>query len=228
VSGGALAPDGRWIHPRNGFLFPVKALSQVFRGKFLAGLKHAFDAGALVLAGRSAALADAGNRAALFAALRAQPWVVYAKRPFAGPEQVLQYLGRYTHRIALTNSRLVSLEDETVRFRYQDYAHGNRRKVMTLDAQEFIRRYLTHVLPRGFMRIRHYGLNGNRAKRHKLGAARAALDAPSPERVPTAPETLEAFWLRIAHLDIHQCPHCASAPMRRIGVLLPSAHGPPR
>jgi len=228
VSGGALAPDGHWIHPRGGFLFPVKALSQVFRGKFLAGLKHAFDAGALVLAGRSAALADAGNRAALFAALRAQPWVVYAKRPFAGPEQVLQYLGRYTHRIALTNSRLVSLEDETVRFRYQDYAHGNRRKVMTLDAQEFIRRYLTHVLPRGFMRIRHYGLNGNRAKRHKLGAARAALDAPSPERVPTAPETLEAFWLRVAHHDIHQCPHCASGRLHRIGTITPRAHGPPR
>lgn len=228
VSGGALAPDGHWIHPRSGFLFPVKALSQVFRGKFLAGLKRAFDSGALALAGSSAALAEAGNRVALFAALRAQPWVVYAKRPFAGPEQVLNYLGRYTHRIALTNNRLVSLDDETVRFRYQDYASGNRRKVMALEAHEFIRRYLTHVLPKGFMRIRHYGLLGNRAKRYQLAQARAALNVPRPEPIPTAPETLEAFWLRIAHLDIHQCPHCASAPMRRIGVLLPRAHGPPR
>jgi len=228
VSGGALAPEGHWIHPRRGFLFPVKALSQVFRGKFTAALKHAFDAGALALAGSTAALAEARERVALFAALRAQPWVVYAKRPFAGPDQVLQYLGRYTHRIALTNSRLVSLEDETVRFRYQDYAHGNRRKVMTLDAQEFIRRYLTHVLPRGFMRIRHYGLNGNRAKRHKLGAARAALDAPPSASVSTPPESIEAFWLRVAHLDIHQCPHCASGLLRQIGVLLPRAQGPPR
>ena len=228
VSGGALGRDGRWIHPRRGFLFPVKALSQVFRGKFLAALKRAFDAGALALAGSTADLADAGSRAALFAALRAQPWVVYAKRPFAGPGQVLQYLGRYTHRIALTNSRLVSLDDETVRFRYKDYACGNRRKTMSLEAQEFIRRYLTHVLPKGFMRIRHYGLLGNRAKRHKLSAARAALNAPPSESVSTPPESLEAFWLRIAHFDIHQCPHCASGPMRRIGVLLPPAHGPPR
>jgi hypothetical protein len=228
VSGGALAPDGHWIHPRRGFLFPVKALSQVFRGKLLAGLKHAFDAGALALAGSTTALADAGNRAALFTALRAQPWVVYAKRPFAGPSQVLQYLGRYTHRIALTNSRLLSLDDETVRFRYKDYAAGNRRKVMALDAPEFIRRYLTHVLPKGFMRIRHYGLLGNRGKHHKLAQARTALNVPRPEPRPSAPETLEAFWLRIAHLDIHQCPHCASGPLRRIGTLAPRAHGPPR
>jgi hypothetical protein len=228
VSGGALAPDGHWIHPRRGFLFPVKALSAVFRGKFLAGLKRAFDSGALALAGSSARFTDARHRVALFTALHTQPWVVYAKRPFAGPDQVLQYLGRYTHRIALTNNRLVSLGEDSVRFRYKDYTHGNRRKVMALDAHEFIRRYLTHVLPRGFMRIRHYGLNANRAKRHKLGAARAALDAPPLQCVPIAPETIEAFWLRIAHLDIHQCPHCANAPMRRIGVLLPPAHGPPR
>jgi len=227
VSGGALAPDGHWIHPRGGFLFPVKALSTVFRGKFLAGLQRAFDSGALVLAGSSAVLAQARERVALFAALRAQPWVVYAKRPFAGPEQVLQYLGRYTHRIALTNNRLVSLSDTEVRFRYQDYAAGNRRKVMALDAQEFIRRYLLHVLPKGFMRIRHYGLNGNRGKRHQLAQARAALNVPRPELVPTAPETIEAFWLRVAQLDIHQCPHCASGQMRRIGVPLPRAHGPP-
>ncbi|MGH9603828.1 MAG: transposase, partial [Terriglobales bacterium] len=135
--------------------------------------------------------------------------------------------GRYTHRIALTNNRLVSLDDQTVRFRYQDYAAGNRRKVMALDAPEFIRRYLAHVLPKGFMRIRHYGLNGNRAKRHKLAQARAALDCPPPAPVRPAPETIEAFWLRIAHLDIHQCPHCASGPMRRIGALLPRAHAPP-
>jgi len=228
VSGGALAPDGHWIHPRGGFLFPVKALSQVFRGKFLAALQRAFDSGALVLAGSTTAWANAGNRAALFAALRAQPWVVYAKRPFAGPSQVLQYLGRYTHRIALTNNRLVSLDDETVRFRYQDYAHGNRRKVMALEAQEFIRRYLTHVLPKGFMRIRHYGLNANRGKHHKLAQARAALNAPPSASVPTPPESVEAFWLRVAQLDIHQCPHCRSGLLHRIATLTPRAHGPPR
>jgi putative transposase/transposase-like zinc-binding protein len=228
VSGGALGLDGRWISPRRGFLFPVKALSTVFRGKFLAELKHAFACGTLALAGSTAALAEAGKRAALFADLYAQPWVVYAKRPFAGPEQVLAYLGRYTHRIALTNTRLVSFDDHTVRFRYQDYAAGNRRKVMTLDAQEFIRRYLLHVLPKGLMRIRHYGLLGNRAKRHKLALARTALNAPRPALPRAAPETIEAFWLRVAQLDIHQCPHCASGRLLRIGTLAPRAHGPPR
>lgn len=227
VSGGALGGDGHWIYPRRGFLFPVKALSQVFRGKFLAGLARAFDAGALALAGSTATLAAAGSRAALFTALRTHPWVVYAKRPFAGPEAVLQYLGHYTHRIALTNNRLVSVDDQTVCFRYKDYAAGNRRKVMALDAPEFLRRFLLHVLPTGFMRIRHYGLLGNRAKRHQLAQARDALNCPSPEPVRAAPETLEAFWLRIAQLDIHRCPHCASGRLHRIATLTPRAHGPP-
>jgi len=228
VSGGALGVDGRWIHPRRGFLFPVKALSAVFRSKFVAGLKQAFDSGVLTLAGSTAALAEAGTRAAMLIGLYAQPWVVYAKRPFAGPEQMLQYLGRYTHRIALTNNRLVSFDEHSVRFRYKDYAAGNRRKVMSLDAQEFIRRYLLHVLPKGFMRIRHYGLNANRAKTHKLALARAALNAPRPEPVPTAPETIEAFWLRIAQLDIHQCPQCRNGRLCRIAMLTPRAHAPPQ
>jgi hypothetical protein len=164
------------------------------------------QAGAAVtldLAGSTAALAETRNRAALFAALCTQPWVVNAKRPIAGPSQVLQYLGRYTHRIALTNNRFVSLNHETVAFRYKDYASGNRRKVMSLGAQEFIRRFHTHVLPHGFMRIRHYELLGNRAKHHRLAQARTALNAPRPEPLPTPPESIEAFWLRIAQLDIH-------------------------
>ena len=227
VSGGALGANARWIYPRRGFLFPVQALSQVFRGKFLAALQRAFDVGSLALAGSTAELTDAGKRVALFAALRAQPWVVYAKRPFAGPEQVLQYLGRYTHRIALTNNRLVSFDDQSVRFRFKDYACGSRHKVMRLDPQEFIRRYLLHVLPRGFMRIRHYGLLGNRAKHHQLVRARTALNAPRAEPAPAAPETIEAFWLRIAQLDIHRCPHCARGRLQRIGTLTPRAHGPP-
>ena len=225
VTGGALGPDGHWIHPRSGFLFPVKALSPVFRGKFLAGLRRAFDSGSLSLAGSTGSLANAAHRAAFFSALYAQPWVVYAKRPFSGAEQVLAYLGRYTHRIALTNNRLVSVCDTAVRFRYKDYAAGNRRKVMTLSPQEFLRRYLLHVLPKGFMRIRHYGLNGNRTKAHTFAQARIALNAPRIEPLPS--ETIEAFWLRIAQLDIHQCPHCASGRLLRIAIIA-RAHGPPK
>jgi hypothetical protein len=228
VSGGALAPDGHWIRPRRGFLFPVKALSQVFRGKVIGALKRAFDSAALRLTGATAELAHTGARAALFSALYAQSWVVYAKRPFAGPEQVLAYLGRYTHRVALTNNRLLSFDDEVVHFGYKDYAAGNRRKVMALHAQELIRRYLLHVLPKGFMRIRHYGLLGNRTKRHRLAQATTALSALPPARVPAAPETIEAFWLRVAHLDIHRCPHCTSGRLQPIATIMPRAHGPPR
>jgi hypothetical protein len=227
VSGGALAENGHWLHPRRGFLFPVKALSPVFRGKFVAGLKQAFDCGALTLAGSTTALASPVHRSAFLNALYAQPWVVYAKLPFAGPEQVLAYLGRYTNRIALTNNRLVSVSDTAVRFRYKDYASGNRRKVMALEAQEFIRRYLLHVLPKGFMRIRHYGLLGNRAKHHKLARARAALNVPRFTPFLTAPETIEAFWLRVAQLDIHRCPYCANGRLLRIAAFAPHAHGPP-
>jgi hypothetical protein len=226
VAGGALGGNGQWIAPRRGFLFPVKALSQVFRGKFLAGLTRAFDSGQIRFDASSSALAEACERARLIASLRAQPWVVYAKRPFAGPGQVLDYLGRYTHRVTISNSRLVSLTDTEVRFRYQDYAHGSRRKIMRLDAHEFIRRFLLHVLPSRFMRIRHYGLLANRTKTARLAAARAALHCP-PAAPATVPETAEQLWLRIATLDIHRCPHCRIGRMITIGTIQPSfAHQP--
>ena len=227
VSAGALHPDGHWITSRRGFLFPVTALSPVFRGKFLSGLKRLFHAGALKLAGSSAPLADSTAQRHLLHTLHEKPWVVYAKRPFAGPEQVLDYLGRYTHRVAISNNRLVSLKDDAVRFRYKDYAHGDRRKVMTLAATEFIRRFLLHILPQRFMRIRHYGLLANRAKREKLAATRAALNHHSAPATP-APESVATFWLRVASLDIHQCPHCKAGRMIVIGpISAPSARAPP-
>ncbi len=227
IAAGALAPDGHWITSRRGFLFPVKALSPVFRGKFLAGLKQLFSGGTLKLAGSSAPLADLPARCRLFNTLYEKPWVVYAKRPFGGPQQVLDYLGRYTHRVALSNSRLVSLTDTEVRFRYKDYAHGNRRKVLALEPPEFIRRFLLHVLPQRFMRIRHYGILANRAKREKLAQARNALDyQPAPQ--PPEPESVAAFWLRVASLDIHQCPHCKTGRMLVIGpISAPRARAPP-
>jgi hypothetical protein len=199
----------------------------VFRGKFLSGLKRLFRAGALSLAASSAPLADATAQHRLFNTLHQKPWVVYAKRPFSGPAQVLDYLGRYTHRVAISNHRLVSCNHTEVRFRYKDYAHGNRRKVLSLEPAEFIRRFLLHVLPSGFMRIRHYGILANRAKREKLAAARTALDHPSLAP-PQQPESVEAFWLRVAHLDVHQCPHCHVGRMLLIGPIgVPSARAPP-
>ncbi len=227
IASGALAPDGHWITSRRGFLFPVTALSAVFRGKFLSGLKQLFSAGTLKLAASSAPLADATTQHRLFNTLYEKPWVLYTKRPFAGPAQVLDYLGRYTHRVAISNHRLVSCNNTEVRFRYKDYAHGNRRKVLSLEPAEFIRRFLLHVLPSGFMRIRHYGILANRAKREKLAAARTALDHPSVAP-PEQPESVEAFWLRVAHLDVHQCPHCHVGRMLVIGPIgVPSARAPP-
>ncbi len=229
IAAGALHADGHWIRSRRGFLFPVRALSQVFRGKFLAALEHAFAAQRLRYAEATAALADVCAQRRFMGALRAHDWVVYAKRPFAGPQQVLDYLGRYTHRVALSNNRLLSFEPDQVRFRFKDYAHGNRHKVMSLSTAEFIRRFLLHVLPKGFMRIRHYGLLANRSKHAKLAAARTALQAPTPAPTPREPESVAAFWLRIAHLDITRCPRCHHGRMHIVAALapLPRAHSPP-
>ncbi len=232
VAAGALGASGAWVRPRRRFLFPVKALSQVFRAKFLDALRVAFAGERLRLAEGTLALAQAGAQRRLLAQLYRQPWVVYAKRPFAGPAQVLEYLGRYTHRSALSNERLVSQDRERVRFGYKDYARGGRRRVMALTATEFLRRFCLHVLPRGFTRIRHYGLIANRRKRECLARAQAALDGSmSPigyiRTAPPAPESVAAFWLRIAGRDITRCPCCNLGTLRVLKHLAPQALRPP-
>ena len=226
VAGGALSNARVWIRARRGFLFPVKALSAVFRGKFLATFAEALSCASFTLSGATAPLGEARARASLFAKLLQHPWVVYAKRPFAGPAQVLEYLGRYTHRVAISNERLVSCEANSVRFRYKDYAHGNRRRVMQLDPAEFLRRFTLHVLPRGFNRIRHYGLLANRNKAALLAAARAALGA-APARTAAPTESVSAFWQRIAHRDIQRCPQCRLGTLRLVALLAPQPLRPP-
>jgi hypothetical protein len=187
VPGGGLSPDQtRWIPCRPGFLLPVRVLSRRFRTLFLARLQAAFTAGELRFSGTRAALAEPGTFAGRLDALRAAEWVVYAKRPFAGPEQVLAYLGRYTHRVALANSRLTRLADGQVDFTWKDYRHHGKTKVMTLTADEFIRRFLQHTVPDGFHRIRHLGFLANRHRTEKLALCRALLAAPSPP-VPLHP-----------------------------------------
>ena len=172
VPGGGLSPDGtRWIASASNFFLPVRVLSRVFRGKFLAGLRAAFAKGDLRFA------ADQFEQ--VLSAVVSKDWVVYAKPPFGGPEAVLRYLARYTHRVAISNARLLDFEDGMVRFRYKDYAHGNRKRVMTLTALEFVRRLLLHVLPTGFMRIRHYGILANRHRHEKLALCRRLLGSDS-------------------------------------------------
>ncbi len=224
VTGGALTSAGQWRPAKRGFLFPVKALSQVFRGKYLASLTRVFEHGQILLAGSTEPLTDDRSRQALLNELRVQPWVVYAKSPMAGPAQVLEYLSRYTHRVALSNERLLSMDEHSVRFRYKDYASGSRSRVMALQPQEFIRRFLLHVLPRHFVRIRHCGLLGSRGKRRALAQCRVALDQPSPELAQT-PESVDAFWSRIAGIDLRTCMHCGVGHMVLVQVL--AAHHPP-
>ena len=227
VAAGALSQAGTWMRSRRGFLFPVKALSMVFRAKFLARLSTVFARGVLKLSGATAPLSEPPAQRMLLAALRAKPWVVYAKRPFAGPEQVLHYLGRYTHRVAISNERLLALDAERVRFRYKDYSSGSRQRTLQLDALEFLRRFALHVLPRGFNRIRHYGLLANRNKRALLERARAALDAPAPALQTPLSESACAFWQRIAGIDLERCPHCGRGRLRLFRVLAPLTHPPP-
>jgi hypothetical protein len=209
-----------------GFLFPVRALAIVFRGKFLAALRRAFTNGTLRFAGSLTSLADPAAFAAWLEQLRQPDWVVYAKRPFAGPTQVLEYLGRYTHRVALTNERPLSLDDGVVRFRWKDYADGDRVKIMALDADEFIRRFLLHVVPDGFVRIRHFGLLANRTRKAKLARCRELLAPPPAPTVPLA-ESVQALMLRLTGLDIARCPVCQQRYLRLTEILTP-APGPPR
>jgi hypothetical protein len=226
VPGGGLSPDGaRWVACPKGFFLPVKVLSRLFRRLFLAQLQRAFDAGKLQFFAQLEPLADAHAFARYLAPLNSAEWVVYAKRPFAGPAAVLAYLSRYTHRVAISNSRLLALDERGVTFRYKDYrSKGKTRyKAMTLTADEFIRRFLLHVLPIGFHRIRHYGWLANAGRREHLAQARqllevtAAVDAPSCKHASTTivPPTFV-------------CPHCGAA-MRVVEAFArrPSIRGPP-
>ena len=186
VPGGGVSPDGeRWVACRRGFFLPVRVLSRLFRRRFVEELEKLHRTGQLQFFGEHEGLTDAGAFGRWLAPLRSCEWVVYAKRPFAGPEAVLAYLSRYTHRVAISNRRLVAMTDDGVTFRWKDYrAKGStRHKTMTLAPEEFMRRFLLHVLPVGFHRIRHYGLLANAGRQQHLANARALLDVPPPDPV---------------------------------------------
>jgi hypothetical protein len=209
VAGGGLAPDGaRWVACKPGFFLPVRVLSRLFRRRFLEELDQAHRAGRLQFFGEYAALADARAFTDWLAPLRACEWVVYAKRPFAGPAAVLAYLSRYTHRVAISNQRLLALDEHGVTFRWKDYrATGKtRHKTMTLDANEFMRRFLLHVLPGGFHRIRHYGLLANAGRREHLARARELLHVvPATDELPPEEPTVTNVQPTFV------CPHCGAA-----------------
>ena len=232
VAGGALTAAGEWVAAKRGFLFPVQALSKVFRGKFVAALT------AERANGRADGVAALDDRAwrALLARLYAHAWVVYAKQPLGGPAQVLEYLARYTHRVAISNERIVGMEqgglaDGEVAFRVRRDATSGKKRTLRLPGTEFIDRFLQHVLPTGFKRIRHYGLLAPAHKTRLLALARTALDAPTPD--PVATESVQAFMRRVARIELHACRHCGVGQFVVTCALMPlhahgaSSRGPP-
>jgi len=198
IPGGALK-QLEWISAKKGFLFPVKALSRIFQGYYVSKLREAYK--------NQQFSYDPIKFNQLQDQLMAQDWVVYSKCPFAGPQQVLEYLGRYTHKIAITNNRIISYDNGKVTFKWKDYAHGNKVKIMTIDAQEFIRRFLIHVLPTGFVRIRHFGFLANRCRCDKIETIRQLLDVKEADTTTSKKET-SALMLELTGIDITLCPVC--------------------
>jgi hypothetical protein len=236
VTGGGLACNPRgvldatpaWRACKPGFFLPVRVLSRVFRGKYLELVRVAFEQGKLVFPARLQALTDAHAFNAWLRPLHAKDWVVYAKRPFGGPEQVLKYLARYTHRVAISNSRILKLTpsplvgegrgEGKITFRYKDYAEDSQQKTMTLDAVEFLRRFVQHVLPKGFTKIRHYGLLASRGRAAKLKECRRLLLAvnAAAHLACAAPTTQDAA--RIAPAQRQHCPHCGGERFLRLAL----------
>jgi len=232
VPGGGLSADGeRWIACRPGFFLPVRVLSRLFRRLFLAQLQDAFEAGRLRFFNALEPLQAPGAFARYLAPVRRAEWVVYAKPPFGGPQHVLEYLGRYTHRVAISNNRLIDFVDGKVSFRWKDYRHDSRKKVMCLDAQEFMRRFLLHVLPHGLQRIRHYGLLANRNRAVKLACCRRLLGEPAPAvQHPDAPLDYRERYEQLTGKSLRACPKCGHGRMVCIETFLPGAlpRAPPR
>jgi hypothetical protein len=231
VPGGGISPDGEhWVACRPGFFLPVRVLSRLFRRLFLQELQQAFDDDQLHFFNSLATLQDRAAFARYLAPPAHAEWVVYAKPPFGGPQQVLEYLGRYTHRVAISNNRLLDLTDGTVAFEWKDYRHESRHKVMHLDAQEFVRRFLLHVLPTGFQRIRHYGLLANCHRQAKLEQSRKLLAAPAPlVEPPDEPLDYRDRYQRLTGVSLRDCPQCHRGQMVCIESFLPGTlpRGPP-
>jgi hypothetical protein len=225
VPGGGISLDqSRWVSCRPGFFLPVRVLSRLFRRLFLQHLRQAFDSGKLRFAASLQALANPDEFARYLRPVENSEWCVYAKPPFGGPEQVLDYVGRYTHRVAISNNRLLNLDGGQVRFQWKDYRDGNRQKTMTLSADEFIRRFLIHVLPDGFQRIRYYGFLANRHRREKLRLCRQLLAMPEPAiELPTG-ESLDCQGRlqRLTGFSFRLCPVCRLGSMIRAGLVAPA------
>jgi Putative transposase/Transposase zinc-binding domain len=223
VTGGGLSPDGSsWVSCRKGFFIHVKVMSALFSGKFLDFLKNSFESGELVFPGNIGHLKESGAFESFRRRFYHKKWVVYCKPPFDGVAGVLQYLGRYTHRIAISNNRILAIRDGNVSFLWRDYADDNRQKTMTLKADEFIRRFLLHVLPSRYVRIRHFGLLANRNRKDAIASCRKFLETgKTVTKEKIRQETWQEQLIRICGIDVTICPVCQKGRMSRIALLLP-------
>ncbi|MBW1803189.1 MAG: transposase, partial [Deltaproteobacteria bacterium] len=232
VPGGGLSSDRKvWIPCKNDFFIHVEVLSRKFRGKFLHYLRKAKDTGVLKFPGKIESFSKKANFENLLTDLYSQEWVVYCKPPFENPERVIDYLGRYTHRVAISNDRIVGLKEDRVTIRYRDSEGDGKVKFMTLEAFEFIRRFLLHILPDGFMKIRHYGILSNRNRRDKLPICKEILSPSGESKIPDAgeganergdkKENWEDLLFRITGVDPRVCPHCGKGKMLRREKLQP-------
>ena len=221
--GGIAADDSRWISCRRQFLFPVKVLSRLFRTKFASLLKRVFHQAKLRFHGKLQPLAKNSNFFSWLNEIMRSEWVVYAKPPFGGPQQVLKYLARYTHRVAISNRRLVAIQNGSVTFRWKDYAHGNQPAMMTLQVTEFIRRFLLHVLPKGLVRIRHFGFLANRCRRQKISLCRKLLDVALPTKPQGSNPRDDSLTTEQEAKPIDRCPVCKVGRLRLVEILLPEA-----
>jgi hypothetical protein len=228
IPGGGLGPDhDRWVACRPGFFLPVRVLSEFFRNRFLEALEELFHQGQLQFFGTLESLRDPAAFARCLEPLQNTPWVVYAKPPFGGPRQVLEYLGRYTHRVALSNSRLLTLEDGQVTFRWKDYRRAQRSRTLTLAADEFIRRFLLHALPDGFQRIRFGGFLAHCHRRPKLALIGELLAHPATALLPLPKDCAELLAL-LTGQPANQCPSCRIGRLHRIETLAPLRWSAPR
>ncbi len=221
IAGGALSFDrSRWIPARADYLFNVKALSIVFREKFIDHLENAFESAKLIFPGKTASFGTRKGFSRLIDDLRKNRWIVYSKKSFAGAEQVLDYIGRYTHRIAISNNRIVDAKNGKVTFTYRDRRDGDILKEMTLKAEEFIRRFLLHVLPKGYVRIRHFGFLANRLKKENIKRCRELI-CDSERLSESADKTTQELMLELTGVDITVCPCCKNGTMRIVEVISP-------
>jgi len=228
VTGGGLSSDGkRWVSSRDGFFIPVRVISRLFRGKFLWHLKRAYDSGEMGFPGQIAPYKEASKFKGLIGDLYQKEWGVYCKPPFGNAERVIDYVGRYTHRVAISNDRIVSLEGKEVTFRFRDSEDSDKVKLMTLDAFEFIRRFLMHILPDNFVKIRHYGILSNRNRKTKLRLCKELLGVLPHDDQQEGQTTWEELLYRITRIDPRVCPYCGKGRMILKEILLPQSDRSP-